>query len=515
MMPDWMALGPLRSAEGALPRELRDFLHLPGPQTLLVRGPPGSGKSTLALGLASTFPGARLFVSSRVSRSKLLLQYPWVGGLLGHGLEVIDSTSHPGSIQHALQALTASRSVVSPSREEEGEMAGFLWLPPALQEAWSRLDPKVPTVVVVDSWDALIQQYLNPVSRDEGSPVPDRSDLERMLLNLMTRGRVHLVIVQETDQQGPLDYLVDGIVTTYREDFEGRLERWLQLPKLRGVPVLDDRHPFTLAGARFEAIGPYPPAYRFQRLAWSPDPEPKAEGLWPGSRAFVEAFGRLPTGAITVVETDPTVPSSATNLLLGPVLAHVVSQDGNALVFPSIALPDTIYQLGRQAFSHEVLARHLRILTASPPLRPTPELDAVLVPLEAATGVNPLTPRYPGNLQFIHQAISEGHPALGIVSTLSLRELNQVTPRPYLPESFPVILQTYLKVGTTHMIVVGPRGDPFLPAVAGSATTVIRMADRHGRVFLYGEIPRTRGQVLRPNDRDEGNGEPYDLTPVL
>ncbi len=515
MIPEWMTPSPLRSPENALPQELRDFLHLPGPQTLLIRGPPGSGKSTLSLGLAASFPGARLFISSRVSRPKLLLQYPWIGALVEKTLDVIDSTSYPGSIQHALEALTASRAVVTPGRQEEGELAGFLWLPPALQEAWSRLDPKVPTVVVVDSWDALLQQYLNPVSRGEGNGVPDRPDLERMLLNLMTRGRVHLVIVQETDQQGPLDYLVDGIVTTSREDFDGRLERWLRLPKLRGVPVLDDRHPFTLAGARFEALEPYPATFRFERVVWSPDPEPSAEGLWPGSRAFADTFGRLTTSGTTLLELDRSVPSSAINLLMGSVMAHVISRDGNVLVLPSSALPDAIYQLGRQAFPHEALARHLRVLTASPPLRPTPELDAVLVPLEGATGTNPLAPRYPSNLQFIHQSAVEGHPSLVVVSTVCLRELNQVTPRPYLPESLPVILETYLRAGATHVIVDGPRDDPFIPILAGTASSVIRLANRNGRVFLYGEVPRTRGQVLRPNDRDEGSGEPYDLTPVL
>ena len=82
MIPEWMTPSPLRSPGNALPQELRDFLHLPGPQTLLIRGPPGSGKSTLSLGLAASFPGARLFISSRVSRPKLLLQYPWIGALL-------------------------------------------------------------------------------------------------------------------------------------------------------------------------------------------------------------------------------------------------------------------------------------------------------------------------------------------------------------------------------------------------------------------------------------------------
>ena len=171
MIPEWMTPSPLRSPGNALPQELRDFLHLPGPQTLLIRGPPGSGKSTLSLGLATTFPGTRLFISSRVSRSKLLLQYPWIGGLLDKTLDVIDSASYPGSLQHALEALTASRSVVKPGRQEEGDLAGFLWLPPALQEAWSRLDPKVPTVVVVDSWDALLQQYTPfPVTMARRSP---------------------------------------------------------------------------------------------------------------------------------------------------------------------------------------------------------------------------------------------------------------------------------------------------------------------------------------------------------
>src|SRR5713226_7680492 len=63
-----------------------NFLDVPG-QVLLIEGAPGTGKTSLALEILNQMENAhKVYVSSRVSPTKLRQHYPWID-------EVVDSMS--------------------------------------------------------------------------------------------------------------------------------------------------------------------------------------------------------------------------------------------------------------------------------------------------------------------------------------------------------------------------------------------------------------------------------------
>ncbi|HEV2429310.1 MAG TPA: gas vesicle protein GvpD P-loop domain-containing protein, partial [Thermoplasmata archaeon] len=216
-----------------LPRELLEFLNLPGPQSLIIRGPPGSGKSTLCLALLEASPGHRILLTSRVSREEFRREFPWMGENGMGSLEIIDTSETEVSVDGVARAAAEAALVTDARPSERRALSEFLQLPSAVQEAWSRIPTGGPSTIVIDSWDALVEQYLGIHGRTTHDGI-DRAEIERMLLRRMARSRAHLVLALEREDQTQLDYLANGVFVTRREMTDDRLERWLLLPKLRG-----------------------------------------------------------------------------------------------------------------------------------------------------------------------------------------------------------------------------------------------------------------------------------------
>ena len=230
-----------------IPRELLDFLRLTGPQSMLLRGPPGSGKTSLSLALLEAFPGNRFYVTNRVPNDDVLSSFPWLGRNGHHGIKVIDNTHYDLSIAQSTHALLQeSMDVLTDSPAETRELTEFMWLPEPLQEAWSRLDPKQSTLIVIDSWEALVDGYLGSSDGVARAELPTKAEVERSLLRRMGRATAHLLFVLEREDQTQLDYLVNAVGVTAREVVDGRLERWLTIYKLRGVRIENPLYPFSL-----------------------------------------------------------------------------------------------------------------------------------------------------------------------------------------------------------------------------------------------------------------------------
>ncbi|MGI0151959.1 MAG: RAD55 family ATPase, partial [Thermoplasmata archaeon] len=317
-----------------IPNELQSFLNLPGPQTLLLRGPPGSGKTTLSLALLEAFKGDRFLVTSRVPGEELGREFPWLGENGGRSIRIIDTSGTEDSVHDIARTVRRSREhLLAPAPSEARAISEFLWLPSPLQRTWSQLAPDRPSLVVIDSWDALVEGFLGGAP-EAGEPVPDRPQIERLLIRRMGLAPAHLVFVLEREEQTSLDYLVNAVVVTRREASDERLARWMTIQKLRGVRIESPNYPFSLEGAKFEGILPVR-AYQTLR-AGPPDPETEQlPGLiWPGSRDFAASFGRLPLGKITLLEVDPDASPEVANLLCLPIVAHVLREGGRVLIVP-------------------------------------------------------------------------------------------------------------------------------------------------------------------------------------
>ncbi|HTT74003.1 MAG TPA: hypothetical protein VMG99_07690 [Thermoplasmata archaeon] len=498
-----------------IPRELIDFLRLPGAQSLVLRGPPGSGKTSLSLGLLEAYSGARYFVTTRVPGDDVRLSFPWLAEGNGHAVEMVDNTAPDPGLSRASEVLLGHGARVLDDPASARELSEFLWLPGPLQETWSRLDPQRPSLVVIDSWDALVESYLGDRPGIPGGDAPTRAEIERSLLRRMGSLSTHLVFVLERDEQTQLDYLVNGVAVTSREVVEGRLERWLTLYKLRGVRIETAHYPFSLEGGRFECITPTRAYHELEGGAFDLAPDAIPGHLWPGSRSFAESFGRLPLGKTTLLDVAKDVPNRIPYLLLAPIVAYTLSRAGRVIFVPDTStLPDDVWDAFHGAVDRRQFLQQTRFLMApAGPNERRSEFDATIVrpgaaPEEPATGAEV-------NLEeFLRTGATPESPGLFVVFLQGLGAI--ASARGFALDGaqalrLPGQIQSAVRGAALHAIVVGPLDSPLFDPLRPVASLRLHLRQRQGRVLAYGSDPWTPTFLLT-----EGHeGSPYGLLRVV
>lgn len=512
-------LGTMSSAV-RLPAELRKFLALPGPQSLIIRGPPGSGKTTLGLALLEAAAGSRVLVTNRVSDAELNREFPWLGENGSAGIQLVDASNMELSLHGISHAAGAAALIAEPDSDEKLKIEEFLTLPNPVQEAWSRVPSEGPSTIVIDSWDALVEHYMGRRMRRLAEPL-DRGELERMLLRLMARSPSHLVLILETDQQTQLDYLVNGIIATRRELVNDRLERWLHLPKLRGIRIANATYPYTVEGAKFQCIEPLRAYADLHRGQTDPEPDPLPGYLWPGSKSFAESFGRLPVGRITLLEVEDDVPDYVVQHLLTPAEIHAAQRGGRVLVIPSPALSaDEIWEPLENARAASHLADVFRVLDVSGQLERSLKTGKKsrlpsLVPLKSLPAPDPNRDPDDNELsRWLKGGVVGGHPGLLTLYTSGLESLASAMKIPITAEtvaSMPGAMQTMMGGASIHVLMIGRADAPMFRSVKTLASIHLRVLNRQGRALLYGLKPWTPGFVLA----EPGNGGPYELLRIV
>lgn len=424
------------------------------------------------------------------------------------------------SLHGISHAASAASLIVEPESDERLRIEEFLTLPAPVQEAWSRVPNEGPSTIVIDSWDALIEHYMGRRMRRLAEPL-DRGEIERMLLRLMGRSPSHLVLILETEQQSQLDYLVNGVIATRRELVNDRLERWLHLPKLRGIRIANASYPYTVEGAKFQCIEPLRAYADLHRGQIDPEPDPLPGYLWPGSKSFAESFGRLPVGRITLLEVEDDVPDYVVQHLLTPAEIHAAQSGGRVLVVPSPALSsDEIWDPLENVRSVSHLAEVFRVLDVSGQLERSMRTGKksrlpTLVSLKSLPPPDPNRDPDDNELsRWLKGGVVGGHPGLLTMYTSGLESLASAMKIPITAEvaaSMPGAMQTMMGGSALHVIVIGRADTPMFRSVKTLASIHLRLLNRQGRALLYGLKPWTPGFVLA----EPGNGGPYELLRIV
>jgi KaiC/GvpD/RAD55 family RecA-like ATPase len=511
---------PQMSTSVRLPNELSQFLQLPGPQSLMIRGPPGSGKTTLGLALLEAASGSRILVTNRVSDGELSREFPWLASNGDSKIEVVDTCGEEATDPAIHHAASEAGMLFEADSPEKREISDFLSLPPPIQEAWSRLPGDSPSTVVIDSWDALVEGYVGRASAGVDRPV-DRGEIERRLLRRMARSPTHLILILETELQSQLDYLVNGVVVTRRDMVNDRLERWLSLPKLRGIRIANASYPYTVEGAKFQCIEPLKPYTEIHRGHVDAEPDDMPGFVWPGSRSFAEAFGRSALGRVTLIEVEDEVPDYVVQHLLTPAKIHAVRRGGRVLVIPSPSLSaDEIWRPIEDAHPPGQLADQFRVLDVSGQLERMTKNDkggrpaCLFSKRSLFTEVLDQDPENNEMSRWVRGGVVGGHPGLVTMYEAGIESLAVALKVPAsadITSSLTSSIQTSLSEGLLHLIAVGRVESPLLRPIRSLASIHIRLLDRQGRVLIYGMKPWTTGFVLA----ESPHAGPYELLRIV
>lgn len=433
---------------------LEDLLD-PNIRVLSIKGKPGAGKTTLAIELLIKHGGG-VYVSTRVSESKLVKQFPHVKDLVS-SRRVRGELLDRGLVFHDHRLAMADNIIEAVSRASE-----------------SMANP----MIVLDSWDAIAKE-LDRV---------ERLRAERSLATTAEAIGAKMVFVSEEPELTTTDYIADAIVVLKEEEVEGRRLRVLEWLKMRGKPIDVKYSLYTLYGARFTLLP-----------RWLSVTEPVTVN---SLKPRLDSQMKLPSGEAGVMKVlDPSVllgvgfePGRTTVIELGPTVPYVWLAQ---IVFQSIDLGSC--DCGVVMVPNIALARFFERML-SPGERGEPSKEAELVSsrlrvgwLGASSGpffrIDPSSVK--STLDRVIKAINELRNKAGVGKALLVVSADMLETL-YSPEE--IVREMFLLVSRcieegASLIVISKAGLRMLGELLNIADAHVKLIERSGSLLVYSIKP--------------------------
>lgn len=299
------------------PREVSRFLTGDPGHTLLVNGAPGTGKTLFTIrGLDVLDRNSDvLYVSTRVNEDTVYEMY----------LEEHSSLDKTHILDLSQDPFDLPLDVDVPF--EKLNLDSLLEWIQQVKTASKRL------TIAFDSWD-LIYEYLATRHDDP----PDIETVTNKLVALAHQEDIRLLLVSETTDSSPIEYIVDGVVRLQvSEDERGRTRRHLLLEKLRGVRIGNRLRPITLANGQFQAINPVELSRVHTRTGdgtWQPRPNSKAKFSTGISDLDPILSGGYNRGSVVHLELGTDLSRDAWSVLTLPTIRNFLANKMSVAVVP-------------------------------------------------------------------------------------------------------------------------------------------------------------------------------------
>lgn len=240
-------------SKSPIPVEIIDFFGDEYGKTLLIKGEPGSGKTVFALTLLSTLKGNGAYLSTRIDPDTLYMQHPWVKGAIS-----------PDNIVDATQSENERRTYSK--GEVKIKPLKYTDVPDFLKVIYTMTEKMTNPIVIIDSWDA-VATYTGHYEQDK------RERLEHDFCDFSQKTGTKIIFIVEYTEQRALDYMVDALITTQSDIYEGRRLRSLSLQKLRGCSIKSPVFLFSLCNGIFKFFSSVPETEEIENPV-IPDPIP-------------------------------------------------------------------------------------------------------------------------------------------------------------------------------------------------------------------------------------------------
>ncbi len=317
--------------EMPLPPEMERLLRRES-LLLLVKGETGTGKTTAALEFMSRLQatGDTVHLSTRTYPDKLVFQHALVSRLAGQ-----PNVHFFSSLEFDPTQFVVAHNVVS-----------------GLHRLLSTMDNPL---VVLDSWEG-IADYVPPEARMK---------VEQSLMAVLEGTGARMVLVSERPETNTtLDQLADAILVLHQNVIDDRRVREMEIRKLRGVPIRQERYLFTLAGGRLRYLEPFGFTLPEKTSMFRPL-ENTMTHMSTGSRDLDALLGGgVPRGSTVLLEIRGDVPFEGQVYVPLTALLNFLATNNAVMAFPYSDYDPTRARLfATQFMPEDVYDANMRVFT--------------------------------------------------------------------------------------------------------------------------------------------------------
>jgi len=210
-------------------------------------------------------------------------------------------------------------------------------------------------LVVLDSWEG-IAEYL---------PHETRMKVEQSLMAIIENTRARMILVSEHPKTDTtLDQVADAIIVLHQKVIEDRRVRELEVRKLRGIPIRQERYPFTLAGGRLRYLAPF--AFTLpERTSMFRPLENSPTHMSTGSHDIDALLGGgVPRGSTVLLEIRGEVPFEGQIYVPLTALLNFLATNNAVMAFPYSDYDPTRARLfATQFMPEDVYDTNMRVFT--------------------------------------------------------------------------------------------------------------------------------------------------------